>query len=82
MSYELNGYTRAARQMPAIYSELHQHIQDQVNSAGVEIMSPHYSALRDGNETTTPGENRPSDYEAPGFRLHPLDRILNPDKPG
>lgn len=44
VSYELNATTREPRHMRAIYSELHQNIQDEFNSAGVQIMSPHYEA--------------------------------------
>jgi hypothetical protein len=36
---------------------LHQNIQDKFNEAGVEIMSPHCKALRDGNQTTIPSNN-------------------------
>ena len=43
--------------MAAIYSELHQNIQDCFNKAGVEIMSPHYNSLRDGNKSTIPIQN-------------------------
>jgi small-conductance mechanosensitive channel len=59
--------------MLAIYSELHQNIQDKFNEAGVEIMSPHYSQLRDGNPTTIPAEYLPSGYEPPAFRVHSAD---------
>ncbi len=45
VSYQLNAYTREASRQAAIYSR----IQDQFNAAGVEIMSPHYRAARDGN---------------------------------
>jgi len=69
VSYELNAYTAAAAEMPQLYSRLHQHIQDQFNKAGVEIMSPHYSALRDGNTTAVPPVNLPKGYKAPGFRV-------------
>ncbi|NUP96875.1 MAG: mechanosensitive ion channel family protein [Planctomycetaceae bacterium] len=44
VSYELNATTREPRRMKAIYSELHQNIQDEFNAAGVQIMSPHYEA--------------------------------------
>ncbi len=40
--------------MAGTYSDLHQNIQDCFNEAGVEIMSPHYAQLRDGNQTTIP----------------------------
>ena len=49
--------------------DLHQAIQDSFNEAGVEIMSPTFYALRDGNTVTTPPDHRPADYEAPSFRV-------------
>jgi hypothetical protein len=55
--------------MHIIYSGLHQSIQDSFNQAGVEIMSPTFYALRDGNTVTTPPDHRPPDYEAPSFRI-------------
>lgn len=54
--YQINAYIKDADQMAKIYSDLHQNIQDHFNKAGVEIMSPHYIATRDGNETTIPKE--------------------------
>src|SRR5215471_1199571 len=47
--YELNAYTDAPSRVLDIYSDLHQNIQDKFNEAGVEICSPHFSSLRDGN---------------------------------
>jgi hypothetical protein len=55
--------------MVATYSLLHESIQDRFNEAGIEIMSPHYAAVRDGNATTVPPEHRPKDYRAPGFHI-------------
>ncbi|MEM9137083.1 MAG: mechanosensitive ion channel family protein, partial [Cyanobacteria bacterium P01_F01_bin.42] len=69
VSYELNAYTLKPTRMAQIYSELHQHIQDGCNENDIEILSPHYSAVRDGNETTIPESYRESGYEPPGFRL-------------
>lgn len=54
VSYELNAYTEQPNKMASIYSALHQNIQDEFNAAHVEIMSPHYAALRDGNQITIP----------------------------
>jgi small-conductance mechanosensitive channel len=54
VSYELNAYTGSPCTMAQIYSDLHQNIQDKFNAAGVEIMSPQYRALRDGNKMTIP----------------------------
>jgi hypothetical protein len=55
--------------MQFIYSDLHQNIQDKFNEAGVEICSPHFSALRDGNAITIPEHYRPPGYHAPSFRV-------------
>jgi small-conductance mechanosensitive channel len=52
VGYEINAYIYKAKRMLETYSELHQNIQDEFNKAGVEIMSPHYTAWRDGNDTT------------------------------
>lgn len=69
VSYQLNAYTNEPGQMAQTYSDLHQNIQDQFNKAGVEIMSPHYQTLRDGNEIAIPPSYRPKDYEVPGFNV-------------
>ena len=50
--YQINAYTKEARRMAIIYSELFQNIQDRFNEEGVEIMSPTYIATRDGNAST------------------------------
>jgi len=42
VNYELNVYVGRPERMPAIYSDLHQNIQDTFNEYGVQIMSPNY----------------------------------------
>ena len=69
VSYQLNAYTHAAGKQAGIYSRIHQHIQDGFNKAGVEIMSPHYRAVRDGNLMALPPDYLPKDYVAPKFRV-------------
>jgi len=69
VSYQLNAYSDEPNKQPAIYSELHQNIQDAFNNAGVEILSPHYRGLRDGNQITLPPNYLPKDYEPPSFRI-------------
>lgn len=76
VTYEVNAYTGAPNQMAAIYSDLHQNIQDAFNEAGVEIMSPHYSQVRDGNKTTVPEQYLPKSYHAPAFRIEPWGTLL------
>lgn len=56
VSYELNAYTQVPERMAVVYSELHQNIQDYFNEAGVEIMSPRYTAFREGNDVTIPAQ--------------------------
>ena len=69
VAYELNAYTDKPLNMQYVYSELHQNIQDKFNEAGVEINSPHYAALRNGNRTTIPDNYLAHDYKAPVFEI-------------
>lgn len=77
VAYQINAYTSESQRMAAIYSELHQNIQDKFNEGGVEILSPHYRAARDGNTTTIPANYLPADYQAPAFQV----RVNNGEKP-
>ena len=52
--YQVNAYIKDADKLAQIYSDLHQSIQDRFNEEGIEIMSPHYMAVRDGNASTLP----------------------------
>jgi len=54
VEYQLNVYVVDADKMPQIYSDLRQNIQDVFRDAGIELLSPHYRAIRDGNKTTIP----------------------------
>ena len=54
VAYDLNAFTDAPALMTKTYSQLHQNIQDKCNEAGIEILSPAYTALRDGNSSTIP----------------------------
>lgn len=73
VSYELNAFTAHANKMAKIYSDLHQNIQDSFNEGGIEIMSPHYGSLRDGNEVTIPTGYRDSSYKIPSFKISKSD---------
>lgn len=77
VSYEINAYTNQPNKMALIYASLHQNIQDKFNEAGVEIMSPHYSTLRDGNQTTIPENYLAKDYSPPGFNITGLSGLFN-----
>jgi small-conductance mechanosensitive channel len=69
VSYEINAHTDQPNRMAAIYGELHQNIQDGFAEGGVEIMSPHYIAARDGNTVTIPAEYLSKDAVVPAFRV-------------
>ncbi|MDD2900184.1 MAG: mechanosensitive ion channel family protein [Desulfuromonadaceae bacterium] len=73
VSYQINAYTDKPSVMACTYSELHQNIQEKFNEGGVEIMSPHYSTLRDGNMTTIPESYLSGSYKQPAFRVSRVD---------
>lgn len=69
VAYQINAYVKEANKQATIYSNLHQNIQDVCNEQGIEILSPHYRAARDGNKSTIPENYLPADYEAPSFNV-------------
>jgi small-conductance mechanosensitive channel len=76
VTYELNAHTDDPQQMVNTYSALHRNIQDTFNEAGVEIMSPHYTQLRDGNKTAIPDSYLPPEYVPGSLRVASV-----PDRP-
>jgi small-conductance mechanosensitive channel len=69
VTYQINAYTHDANMQANIYSDLHQNIQDACNEKGIEILSPHYRNMRDGNPTTIPSGYLPTEYKAPAFMV-------------
>lgn len=69
VSYQINACTKLANELPTVYSNLHRQIQDKFNEANVEIMSPQYICLRDGNLTSIPINYMPKDYKQPPFMV-------------
>lgn len=69
VSYQINAYTKEPNKQASIYSQLHQNIQDCCNEVGIEILSPHYRAARDGNMITIPTDYLGKDYKAPSFNV-------------
>jgi small-conductance mechanosensitive channel len=69
VSYEINAYVNEPNKQALIYSELHQNIQDVCNEKGIEIMSPHYRAARDGSRTTIPRSYLEKGYQEPPFQV-------------
>jgi small-conductance mechanosensitive channel len=69
ISYELNAYTCSPTRLPEVSSALHGNIQDKFNQAGIEICTPRYTAIRDGNHSTTPANYLSKDYRPSGFQI-------------
>jgi small-conductance mechanosensitive channel len=69
VTYELNAHTDNPQGMDQVYSNLHQNIQDAFNEAGMEIMSPHYAQVRDGNRAAIPESYLPRDYVPGALRI-------------
>lgn len=74
-TYCLNAYTDRATGMEVfrLRSRLNENIQDAFFEGGVEILSPAFTAIRDGNRTAMPPNYLPPDYRAPGFRVERED---------
>ena len=56
VEYEINAYTDDAVKLPAVYSALHANLLKRFFEEGVEIMSPHIYARRDGIALQIPEE--------------------------
>ena len=69
VSYEINVATTKPERMFWILDDLHRRIQDNFFAAGVEIMSPHFYALRDGNTVAMPQGQRAPGYQSPSFQV-------------
>lgn len=65
VAYEINAYTDLPNQIAGTLSALHQHILDSFHEAGVEIMSPSYSALRNGSDIAIPPQRERSQIGPP-----------------
>jgi len=76
VTHELNVYASPSAEEAQVYAALHRNILDVCNRDGIEILSPHYSAVRDGSQSTIPAAYLPQDYQAPGFQLQfPLNLL-------
>lgn len=74
VKYEINAYTEHPHLMARIYAEMHLKIQDRFHKKGIEILSPAYSAIRDGNKVTIPANQLPGEYQAPSFNVNLIEK--------
>lgn len=71
VSYQINAYTDNASLQVDTYSALHAAIQDEFARAGVEIMSPQYLSIRNGNDTMLPkSSSGPGGHVRSPFEVH------------
>lgn len=56
ITYELNVHTVLTDKIPTIYSDIHKNILDLFNQEGIEVLSPTYHSVRNGNKSTIPFE--------------------------
>jgi small-conductance mechanosensitive channel len=63
VAYELNATTKRADLRPGIYSELHANLLNAFQSAGIEITSPQYRAIRDGSDAAIAPVTPPTPVE-------------------
>ena len=52
--YQVNAHTREVKTLARITSELNEQIINKMHEAGIELLSPHYYAQRDGSESALP----------------------------
>jgi small-conductance mechanosensitive channel len=58
VEYEINAYTHDSNALSQVYTNLRENILDKFHTAGVEIMSPHIYAHRQGLELQIPKEDQ------------------------
>lgn len=69
VSYQLNAYTKHPGKQAIIYSQLFENIQDAFHEAGIEIMSPHFFAVRDGHQPNIPQSRFKAPVTDPGIAV-------------
>ncbi|MFA6989462.1 MAG: mechanosensitive ion channel domain-containing protein [Candidatus Gastranaerophilaceae bacterium] len=69
ITYELNAFTDKPQAQANTYSELNKNIIDIFYNEDIELLSPHYYALRDGNHITIPEKYLPEHYKRPSFNI-------------
>lgn len=69
VSYQINGYTRKPNRIDDIHSDLHRALLDGFHDAGIEVMSPHFHAVRDGSVANIPLDKLSPRYQAPAIKI-------------
>lgn len=69
VTYQVNAYTKSPNKQALIYSELHKHLLDEFHAAGIELLSPHFRAVRDGSGREMPADSRKGNEFVPPIRV-------------
>ncbi|MFB2118671.1 mechanosensitive ion channel family protein [Parapedobacter sp. 2B3] len=69
VTYQVNAYTKSPNKQALIYSELHKHLLDEFHAAGIELLSPHFRAVRDGSGREMPADSRKDEDRVPPIRV-------------
>lgn len=69
VSYQVNAYTKHPNKQAIIYSDIYKSLLDVFHAAGIEILSPHYHAVRDGSLKDMPPEHRGHDAHTKPFQV-------------
>ncbi len=69
VTYQVNAYTKDPGKQALIYSDLHKHLLDEFHAAGIELLSPHFRAVRDGSAREMPPESRQGNDFVPPIRV-------------
>ena len=67
--YTICSFTDKPNMMIQISSNINDNIRKRFNEANIEIMSPHYTSLRDGNTSTIPEDKLPVNYKPDVFHI-------------
>jgi small-conductance mechanosensitive channel len=79
--YELDVYVDRPEIAHLVLSELNQNVQDAFFRSGVEILSPHFAQLRDGNKAAIPDEWLPPGERTRAFKVSAVVRDAAPSDP-
>lgn len=58
VEYEINAYVKNVKAILGVQSELNANIQDVFRDYGIEVLSPHFEAQREGDESTIPKKDK------------------------
>jgi small-conductance mechanosensitive channel len=80
ISYLLVGKTMEPKRERFIASDLRANLLDIFNKAGIEIMTPSVTSIRDANKPSIPDEWEPKPFKIPGISVFSLEGKISRGK--